>query len=162
MCKTFPWERLTFDANSKDLNHMLGHFEGEVRGAWVFLSFIMSLESRFIEKKGRIWLERLYDLDVASRIDKENPVVGNANQENMVLEDVTIENKEKEQKKEKEIETQTEKEKEKEPEKEKEIESEEIRKELEIGKELLDKYLKKYTRKRVKEEGVSSKDEPRT
>ncbi|XP_020879010.1 uncharacterized protein At3g43530-like [Arabidopsis lyrata subsp. lyrata] len=43
-CKTFPWGRLTFDENMKDIFHLMNHFDGVVGAPWVFPSFVIPLE----------------------------------------------------------------------------------------------------------------------
>ncbi|CAE6199490.1 unnamed protein product [Arabidopsis arenosa] len=43
-CKTFPWGRLAFDENMKDIFHLMNHFDGVVGAPWVFPSFVIPLE----------------------------------------------------------------------------------------------------------------------
>jgi len=42
-CKTFPWGRLAFDKNMKDIFHLMDHFDEELGAAWVFPSFVMQV-----------------------------------------------------------------------------------------------------------------------
>ncbi|XP_006301549.2 uncharacterized abhydrolase domain-containing protein DDB_G0269086 [Capsella rubella] len=45
MCKTFPWGRLAFDENMKDIFHCMNHFGGVLStNQWVFPSFVIPLE----------------------------------------------------------------------------------------------------------------------
>ncbi|XP_010473965.2 PREDICTED: uncharacterized protein At3g43530-like [Camelina sativa] len=44
LCRTFPWGRMAFDENMKDIFHLMGHFGGVVGPQWVFPSFIIPLE----------------------------------------------------------------------------------------------------------------------
>ncbi|XP_023633554.1 uncharacterized protein At3g43530 [Capsella rubella] len=45
MCKTFPWGRLAFDENMKDIFHCMNHFGGVLStNQWVFSSFVIPLE----------------------------------------------------------------------------------------------------------------------
>ncbi|EOA29138.1 hypothetical protein CARUB_v10025407mg [Capsella rubella] len=46
MCKTFPWGRLAFDENMKDIFHCMNHFSGVLRTQQhVFPSFVIPLEN---------------------------------------------------------------------------------------------------------------------
>ncbi|EOA35566.1 hypothetical protein CARUB_v10020772mg [Capsella rubella] len=45
MCKTFPWGRLAFDENMKEIFHCMNHFGGVLStNQWVFPSFVIPLE----------------------------------------------------------------------------------------------------------------------
>ncbi|XP_023644230.1 uncharacterized protein At3g43530-like [Capsella rubella] len=45
ICTTFPWGRLTFDKNMKDIFHCIKHFGGVLStNQWVFPSFVIPLE----------------------------------------------------------------------------------------------------------------------
>ncbi|EOA25489.1 hypothetical protein CARUB_v10018828mg [Capsella rubella] len=45
-CKTFPWGRLDFDENMKDIFHCMNHFRGVLSTQqWVFPSFVIPLEN---------------------------------------------------------------------------------------------------------------------
>ena len=45
MCKTFPWGRLSFDQNMRDIIPAMDHFGGVVnKGGFTFPSFCTSLE----------------------------------------------------------------------------------------------------------------------
>ena len=44
LCKTFPWGRLAFEENMKDIFHLMDHFGGVVGAPWVFPSFVIPLE----------------------------------------------------------------------------------------------------------------------
>lgn len=47
LCKTFPWGRLTFEDNLKEINHMMKHFKGVAKPTWTFPSFVIPLEVKF-------------------------------------------------------------------------------------------------------------------
>lgn len=48
LCKKFPWGRLAFDENMKDIFHLMDHFRGVVGGSTVFPSFVIPLEVSMI------------------------------------------------------------------------------------------------------------------
>ncbi|EOA18371.1 hypothetical protein CARUB_v10006892mg, partial [Capsella rubella] len=50
MCKMFPWGRLAFDENMKDIFHCMNHFGGVLSiNQWVFPSFVIPLEVPALE-----------------------------------------------------------------------------------------------------------------
>lgn len=61
MCKTYPWGRLAFDENMKDIFHCLDNFKGVVKSQWIFPSFVIPLEVNF---SNYIFLYNLYNLNI--------------------------------------------------------------------------------------------------
>lgn len=42
--ESFPWGRITFEDNMKEIEHMMKHLDGKVRDDWLFPGFIIPLE----------------------------------------------------------------------------------------------------------------------